>query len=72
MQLFRGARVSILGACAFLCRRPKDVEDFQALLAAHPEADVAAVRKWVREFATAASMPDLLSEFDALVAQRRP
>ncbi len=55
-----------------IARRPRDVQDFQALLAAHPEADVAAVRKWVREFATAASMPDMLSEFDALVAQRRP
>ena len=65
-------RVEDLLVMKAIARRPKDVQDFQALLAAHPEADVAAVRKWVLEFATAASMPDLLSEFDALVAQRGP
>jgi hypothetical protein len=41
------------------------------LLDAHPETDVAEVRAWVREFASAASMPDMLSELDDLRARRR-
>ena len=50
--------------------RPKDLEDIRGLLDAHPEADCAEARRWIREFATAASMPDLLDEFDKLVAAR--
>ena len=55
-----------------IARRPKDVEDLQGLLAAHPELDVTSARRWVREFAIAMSMPDMLREFDALLAQRPP
>ena len=45
--------------------------DLEALLEAHPEADLEQVRRWVREFATASSMPDLIGAFDNLVAQVR-
>ena len=55
-----------------IARRPKDVEDIRGLLAAHPSADVAAARRWVREFAAAMSMSDILEEFDELLAQRKP
>ena len=63
-------RVEDLLVMKAIARRPKDIQDLQALLAAHPGADVAAARRWVREFATAMSMPDILQEFDALLAQR--
>lgn len=39
-------------------------------LAAHPQVDVAEARSWIREFATAMSMSDMLEEFDRLLAQR--
>ena len=34
-------------------------------------ADVVAVRQWVREFATAMSMSDMLDEFDKVVARSK-
>ena len=55
-----------------IARRPKDVQDLQGLLAAHPEVDVASARRWIPEFAIAMSMPDILGEFDTLLAQRAP
>ena len=65
-------RVEDLLVMKAIARRPKDVEDLQGLLAAHPELDVASARRWIREFAIAMSMPDMLREFDALLAQRPP
>jgi hypothetical protein len=44
------------------------LQDIQGLLAAHPEADITTVRRWVSEFATAMSTPDMLDEFDKLAA----
>lgn len=64
-------RVEDLMVMKAIAHRAKDIEDLRGLLAAHPDADVAAVRSWVREFATAASMPDLLTEFDALLKLHR-
>ena len=65
-------RVEDLLVMKAIARRPKDVEYLQGLLAAHPELDVASARRWIREFAIAMSMPDMLREFDALLAQRPP
>ena len=55
-----------------IARRPKDIEDIRGLLDANPAADFAAARQWIREFATAMSMSDILDDFDKLLAQRRP
>ncbi len=52
--------------------RPKDLEDIRGLLDAHPEIDFSEAREWVREFAAATSMPDMLDEFDKLLTQGRP
>ena len=65
-------RVEDLLVMKAIARRPKDVEDLQGLLAAHPDADVASARRWVREFATAMSTPDMLQEFEALLSERTP
>lgn len=63
-------RVEDLLVMKAIARRPKDIQDIQGLLAAHPEADIPLVRKWVNEFATATSMSEMLEEFDRLVARR--
>ena len=63
-------RVQDLLVMKAIARRPKDVPDLEGLLVAHPEADVASGRRWVREFAIAMSMPDILEEFDTLLARR--
>src|SRR5207248_505909 len=43
-------RVEDLLVMKAIARRPKDIEDLKGLLAAHPNADVARARRWVREF----------------------
>ena len=65
-------RVEDLLVMKAIARRPKDVQDLQGLLVAHPDVDVAAARRWIQEFSIAMSMPDIVDEFDALVAQRAP
>jgi hypothetical protein len=64
-------RVEDLLIMKAIARRPKDLQDIEGLLAAHPEADVVAVRQWVREFATAMSMSDMLDDFDKVVARSK-
>lgn len=67
----RLSRVEDLLIMKAVARRPKDLQDIAGLLAAHPEADVAAVRQWVSEFATAMSMSDMLDDFDKLVERNK-
>jgi hypothetical protein len=67
----RFPRVEDLLVMKAVARRPKDLQDIEGLLAAHPGADVAAVRQWVSEFATAMSMVDMLDDFDKLVARSK-
>ena len=64
-------RVEDLLIMKAVARRPKDLQDIEGLLAAHPEADVVAVRQWVREFATAMSMSEMLDDFDKVVARSK-
>jgi predicted nucleotidyltransferase len=69
--LVRLARVEDLLVMKAVARRPKDLEDIRGLLDAHPDADVTEVRAWVKEFATATGMADMLAELDKLLEQRR-
>jgi hypothetical protein len=64
-------RVEDLLIMKAFAHRPKDMEDIRGLLDAHPEADLTVVRQWVREFAAALTMPDLLEDFERLVASRQ-
>jgi hypothetical protein len=64
-------RVEDLLIMKAVARRPKDVQDIEGLLAAHPEADIATVRQKISEFATALSMSDMLDDFDELVARSK-
>jgi hypothetical protein len=54
-----------------IAQRPRDLRDMEGLLDANPGADVDAVRRWVREFSSAMTMPDLLEGFEKLLAGRR-
>lgn len=69
--LVRLPRVEDLLVMKAVAHRPKDNEDIRGLLAAHPNVDVAEVRRWVSEFATATGMPEMLHDLDKLLAQHR-
>jgi hypothetical protein len=64
-------RVEDLLVMKAVARRPKDLDDINALLDAHPQTELTEVRAWVREFAGAAGMPEVLRELDELLARRR-
>jgi hypothetical protein len=53
-----------------VARRPKDMQDIEGLLAAHAELDLGEVRRWVREFANAMTMPDMIDDLEKLIARR--
>jgi hypothetical protein len=53
-----------------VAHRPQDMLDVDALLEAHPATDLEPVRQWIREFATAAAMSELLVDFDKAVERR--
>lgn len=68
MRLPRVEDLLIMKAVA---HRPRDLQDIEGLLDAHPEADVDSVRTWVREFAAATAMSDLIDDFEQLLARRK-
>ncbi|MGH8174800.1 MAG: DUF6036 family nucleotidyltransferase [Steroidobacter sp.] len=63
-------RVEDLLVMKAIAHRPQDLVDIDGLLSAHPKADVDFVRQWVREFAAAAAMPDLLTDFENIVLRQ--
>ncbi len=69
--LIRLPRVEDLLIMKAIAHRPKDLQDIEGLLKAHPEADVTRVRQWVREFSMATGMGDMLEELDKLLARRK-
>jgi hypothetical protein len=64
-------RVEDLMIMKAVAHRPQDTQDLQSLLEANPDVDVESVRRWVREFAIATSMSDLIEDFDRVVARWR-
>lgn len=64
-------RVEDLLIMKAIAHRPRDVADLEGLLQAHPKVDIESARRWIREFATAATMPELLADFDAVVKRVR-
>jgi predicted nucleotidyltransferase len=53
-----------------VAHRPQDLADIEAILAAHPKLNLRRVRRWVREFAAALSMPEILNDLEALLSRR--
>jgi len=54
-----------------VAHRPRDMADIESILDAQPKLDLPRVRRWVREFSAALETPELLRDFNALVARRR-
>ncbi|HEV2271516.1 MAG TPA: DUF6036 family nucleotidyltransferase [Steroidobacteraceae bacterium] len=54
-----------------IAHRPQDLRDIEGLLDVFPTANVESVRRWLRDFAAAADLPDLPEEFEKLLAQRK-
>jgi hypothetical protein len=54
-----------------VAHRPQDLADIEAVLAAHPKLNLKRVRRWVREFAAALAMPEILNDLEALLSQRK-
>lgn len=54
-----------------IAHRPQDLRDIEGLLDVFPAANVESVRRWIRDFAAAAELPDLPEEFERLLAQRK-
>lgn len=54
-----------------VAHRPRDLQDIEGLLEAHPDTDLNSVRRWVSEFAVATAMSDLIDDFDKLVARHK-
>jgi hypothetical protein len=54
-----------------VAHRPLDLADIEAILAVHPKVNVRRVRRWVREFAAALEMPEILNDLEVLLSQRK-
>lgn len=54
-----------------VAHRPRDMDDIEAVLDAHPGLDLRRVRRYVREFSTALERPDLVKDLEAILARRR-
>jgi plasmid stabilization system protein ParE len=54
-----------------VAHRPRDLDDIEAILAANPKLNLRRVRRWVREFAEALEMPEILTDLKTLLSQRR-
>jgi hypothetical protein len=54
-----------------VAHRPQDLADLEAILAAHPKLNLRRVRRWVREFAAALEMPEVLNDLEVLLSQHK-
>ncbi len=63
-------RVEDLLIMKVIAHRAKDLQDVEGLLDAHPGANTEEVRRYVGEFASAASMPDLLEDLVRILERR--
>lgn len=64
-------RVEDLLIMKAVAHRAQDLHDIDGLLDAHPEADIEVVLHWVREFASATSMPDLIADLERILERRK-
>ncbi|HEV7860869.1 MAG TPA: nucleotidyltransferase [Pyrinomonadaceae bacterium] len=50
-----------------VAQRQKDIADIEAIIMIYPNLDLARIRNWTREFATALEMPELLENLEKLL-----
>ncbi len=55
-----------------VAHRPQDLADIAAVLITHHRLNLRWVRRWVREYSEALSMPEILRDLETLLSQRRP
>jgi Nucleotidyl transferase of unknown function (DUF2204) len=51
--------------------RPRDLDDIEAILAAQSTLKLTEMLNWVRKFAEALEMPEILTDLEALILKRR-
>lgn len=51
--------------------RPVDLIDIESLLDAQPRLNLRRIRRWLKDFARALDMPEILDDFEKLVLNRR-
>ncbi len=54
-----------------VARRPIDLADIEAVLAANPKTDLRRVRRWVREFAEVLESPDMIGDLEKAIRRAR-
>jgi len=54
-----------------VAHRPQDLADIEAILTAHPKLSLRRLRRWVREFAAALEMPEILNDLESLLSQQK-
>jgi len=68
----KGVRVSLptpedLIIMKAVAHRPRDVADIESILDANPDLDTKRIRRWVKEFAGALEMPELLDDLEKII-----
>ena len=54
-----------------IAHRRRDLIDIDSLLDIYPDLDLSRVRRWVKEFAAVLEMPELVSDLEKLLKDRR-
>ena len=53
-----------------VAHRPRDMADIEGILDVNPKVDRRRIRRWMRQFAEALEMPELLDDLEELLARR--
>jgi hypothetical protein len=64
-------RVEDLVIMKVIAHRDRDLQDVEGLLNAHPDVNIEEIRQYVRDFATATSMSDLIVDFERILQRRK-
>lgn len=60
-----------LVAMKAIAHRPRDLADIEGILESHPRLDLRRPRRLVKEFADALEAPEIVEDFERVVARRR-
>jgi len=54
-----------------IAHRTRDLADIESILDTHSKLNLQRIRRWVGEFSTAIDMPEILDDFERILARRR-